>query len=91
MFMISFISPLEVINIVLRGAMSEVQPDLNIFLWIAASVANAAAVNPGINTLLADCLRKFTIGDPVFSNGPKSLPRNPLDCSILCVFLIVSY
>ena len=22
-------------------------------------------------------------GNPVFSNGPKSLPRNPLDCPIL--------
>ena len=23
-------------------------------------------------------------GNPVFSNGPKSLPKNPLDCPILC-------
>ena len=27
----------------------------------------------------------FPIKDnPVFSNGPKSLPKNPPDCSILC-------
>ena len=36
--MISFISSLEMINVIL--------PDLNILLWIAASVADAAAVNP---------------------------------------------
>ena len=36
--MISFIFSLEIIN--------AVKPDPNIFLWIAASVADAAAVNP---------------------------------------------
>ena len=30
-------------------------------------------------------LNAFPIkGNPVFSNGPKSLPRNPPDCPILC-------
>ena len=37
-FIISFISSLEIIIVV--------KPDPNIFLWIAASVADAAAVNP---------------------------------------------
>ena len=45
--MISFISSLEIINVVL--------PDPNIFLWTAASVADAAAVNPdGIKTVLTN-------------------------------------
>ena len=63
----------------------------NIFLWIAVSVANAAAVNPnGIKTLLASGVSTFLIkGNPVFSNGPKSLPRNPLDCSILCSRVLI--
>ena len=60
--MISFISSLEVINVVVpkakfegRKAKSEgQQPDPNIFLSIAASVAYAATVNAnGIKTLLA--------------------------------------
>ena len=59
-------------------------PDPHLFLWIAASVAAAAAVNPnGTRTLLANGL-KFTInGNPVFNNGPKILPKNPPDCPIL--------
>ena len=54
-------------------------PDPNIFLCIAASGADAAAVNPKrINTLLANCLITFFIkGNPVFSNGPNNLPKNP--------------
>ena len=76
--MISFISSFEIINVV--------TPDPNIFLWIAASVADADVVNPnGIKTLLANSLSTLPIkGKPVFSNGPKSLPKNPPDCSILC-------
>ena len=56
------------------------------FFRIAASVADAAAVNPnGIKTLLANGLNTFPIkGNPFFSNGPKILPRNPPDCPILC-------
>ena len=60
--------------------------DPNIFLWIAASVAYTAAVNPnGIATLLANGLSTFLIKSyPVFSNDPKSLPKNPPDFPILC-------
>ena len=51
-----------------------------------ASVPDAAAVNHnGIKMLLANALSTFSIKDnPVFRNGPKSLPKNPPDCSILC-------
>ena len=72
-FMISF----KTINVVV--------PDLNIFLWIAASVA-AATVNPNdIKMLSANGVSVFFIkGNPVFSNGPKCLPTNPPDCPILC-------
>ena len=63
---------------------SVVFPDPNIFLCIPASAADAAAVNPkGIKTLLANGLITFFInGNPVFSNGPSNLPRNPPDYSI---------
>ena len=37
-FIISFIFSFRIINVVV--------PDLNVFLWIALSVADAAAVNP---------------------------------------------
>ena len=56
-------------------------------MWIAASIAAAAtAFYPnGIKTLLANGLSIFFINDnAVFSNGPKSLPKNPPDCSVLC-------
>ena len=58
---------------------------LRLFLCIPASAADAAAVNPnGIKTLLANGLITFFIkGNPVFSNGPSNLPRNPPDCIIL--------
>ena len=76
--MISSISSFEIINVV--------NPDSNTFLWQAASVANAAAVNPnGIKTLLANGLSTFPIKDnPIFSNGPKNLPKNSSYCPILC-------
>ena len=66
--MVSCISSFEIISVVI--------PDPNIFSWIAASVADAAAVNPnGIKTLLANRLSTFPIKcKPVFSNGPKSPP-----------------
>ena len=53
---------------------------------MAASVADAAAVNPnGIETLLANGLNKFSIkGNPIFCNVPESLPKNPPHCHILC-------
>ena len=77
--MISIISSLEIINIV--------PPDPNIFWWISATVADAAAaaVNPNeIKTLLASGWSTFFIkGNPAFSNGLKSLPKNPPDYHIL--------
>ena len=63
---------------------------LRFFLCIHASAAGAAAVNPNVTkTLLANGLiRLFISGNPVLSNGPKSLPINPTYCIILdnCVF-----
>ena len=58
--MISLISLLGIINLVLRVT--------KIFLWIAASVVDAAAVNPnGIKALLAKGLSTFPIkSNPVF-------------------------
>ena len=69
----SFISSLEIINVV--------KSDSNIFLWIALSVADNAAVDPnGIKTLLANGLSAFPIkGNPGFSNGLKSLTKNHAD------------
>ena len=47
-------------------------------LWIAASVANAATVNPNsVKTLLVN---GFIKGNLVFSNGSRSLPKNHSDC-----------
>ena len=38
----------------------------------------------GIETLLANGFNTpFIKGNPTFSNGPKSLPKNPPDCLIL--------
>ena len=73
-FIISFISLLEIKNVVL--------PDPSVFLWIVTSVAAAAAVSPnGIKTLLANGLSAFPIkGNSVFSNGLKILPKNSPDC-----------
>ena len=82
--MISFISSIEIIIAVI--------PDPNIFFWIAASLANADAVNPnGIKALLPSGLSTFFIKCKlVFSNGLKRLPENPIDCHFLYnwVFLI---
>ena len=49
------------------------------------NIADAAAINPNdIKTLLANVISIFLIkADPVFSNGPKCLPRNPHDYFIL--------
>ena len=44
-----------------------------------------AVIRNGIRKLLASGLSTFPIKDnPVFSNGPKSLPKNPPVCPILC-------
>ena len=65
------------------------RPDAKIFLCIFASAADAALVNPnGIKTLLANGLITFFIsGNPVFSNGPRSIPRNHPDCIILNIWV----
>ena len=72
----SSISLFEIISVVFPGP--------NIFLFIPASDADAAAVIPkGIKTLLANDLTTFFIkGNRVFSNGPSNLVRNPPDCII---------
>ena len=57
--LISFISSLEIINVYVCEAKSEGRPDPNIFLCIAVSVTDAAAVNAnGIKTLLASGLSR---------------------------------
>ena len=55
------------------------------FFWIAESVAEVAAVNTnGTKILFADGLSIFFIkGKPVFSDGPRSLPKNPPNCAVL--------
>ena len=52
-----------------------------IFFIMSGSATDAAVVNSnGIKMLLANGLSKFFIKDkPIFSNGPRSLPRNPPD------------
>ena len=59
-------------------------PDAN-FLWITASTAAAAAVNPnGINTFLFIGASIFVINVNLsFVNGPMSPPDNLPDCIIL--------
>ena len=56
----------------------------NIFLFIPASAADAAAVSPKrISTLLANGVITFFVnGNPVFNKGPSNLPKNPPDCII---------
>ena len=73
----SSISSFDIINVA--------DPEPKIFLCIPASAADAAAVNHnGIETPLANGLITFFInGNPVFSNGHGSLPRNSPDCIIL--------
>ena len=65
--------------------MSVVVPELKTFLCMPASAADTAAVNPnGTKALLANGLVTFLInGNRVFSNEPRSLPRNPPDYIIL--------
>ena len=83
--MISFMSSLEIINVIL--------PDPKIFLWLAASVADTAAVNPNcIKTLLANGFNTFFIKvKPVFSNDPRILPKKPPDCLFLCYWIFYSF
>ena len=68
-----------------RGRENDDGQILKFFKCIPASTADAAAVNSkGNKTLLANSLIKFFIKcNPVFSNGPRSLLKNPPDCIIL--------
>ena len=52
--------------------------------YMYPAYAADTAVNPnGIKMLLANGLRRFFIKDNSgFSNSPRSLPRNPPDCTI---------
>ena len=83
----SFILSFYIISVVVFEAEEEEWrlPDPKISLYVPKTAADAAAVNPeGIKILLADCLITFFVkGNPVFSNGPRSLSRNPPDCIIL--------
>ena len=81
-FITSFISSVEII-IVLTA-------DPDIFSSIAASVADATAVNPnGIKTIFAIGLSTFPIqSNPVFTNGLKNLPKNPPYCPIFDNFIL---
>ena len=69
--------------------------DANIFLWIAASVVDTAAVNSnGVKTLLACGLGIFFIkGNPVYSNCPRKVyVKNFLDVLFYATeFLITLY
>ena len=73
----SLISSLKIISVV--------KQDQSIFLWIDASVVDTAINSNGIKRLLANVLSTFPLNDnPIFNNGPKSLPKNPPDCTMLC-------
>ena len=63
------------------------------FLRTAASVADAAAVNPnGIKTLLSNGLCTFPIKDnPLFNKWHKSLSENLPDCPILRDWVFDNY
>ena len=78
----SLISLLDIISVAVI--------DPKTFLEIPVSAAEPVTVNPnGINTLSANGLSTFFInGKLTFSNDPRSLRSNPLDCIILgsCVF-----
>ena len=58
--------------------------DPNISLWVGAFVAGAATVIAnGIKTLLLNGLSTLPIKDkPVFSNDPRSLPKNSPHCPV---------
>ena len=71
----SFISSFEIIRVVV--------PDPRIFLFIAASVADAAAVGPSIPK---DLITLFNNGNPDFNNGAKNLKSPPFCILVNCAF-----
>ena len=68
-------------------------PDPSTFLWMAASIGYAAAVNSNsIKMLLANGFSQFPIkGNPGFSNRPKSLPKNRPDGPILSSWVMDNF
>ena len=84
-FMIPYISSFEITSAVMLNS--------KILFWIAASVADAATVNPNsIKTLLANGLSTFSVKEKaVVSNSPKSLPRNPPDYPISCKWVFENF
>ena len=62
-------------------------------MWTAVSIADATVVNPnGIKTLLANGLNAFLIkGNPVFSNGPKSLLEILLVVLFFCEWAVENF
>ena len=58
---------------------TSVYPDTKLFFWIAASVADAAAVNTnGTKTLLTNGVSIFFInGEPTDVNGLQNLRNHP--------------
>ena len=93
--MISFISSFEITNGVRFGKSEGCTPDPNISFQISSTafVADASAANSdGIKMFLAYGLSiSFINGNPVFSNCPKRLPKNPPDCPILCNWVFDNY
>ena len=95
--MISFTFWFEIINVVREVKSEGGTLNPNIFLQIAESVVDAAAVNfNGIKTLLVNGLSTFSIkGNLIFSNGPKclyKLPPSPLIVLFFAnEFLIILY
>ena len=71
----------------------QIQTNSEYFLWIAASVVDAPAVNSnGIKTLLANCLSTFFIKwNSVLINGHKTLPKNSPDFPILCKWVFDNF
>ena len=74
-FKMSFISPFEIIKVVV--------PDPSIFLFTAASVADAAAVSPSIPKGL---ITLFNNSNPDFNNGAKNLKNPPFCILVNCAF-----
>ena len=75
--MTSFIYSIEIIYVIV--------PKMWSFIWIAASVADAATANPiGMKALLAKGVSIFFIKNKaVFSNGTRSPRKNAPDCTVL--------
>ena len=64
-------------------------PERIISLWVPLLFVDAAADNPiGFKTLSGNGVSTFFIKNkPAFSKGPRSLPKNPPDSTILDIVL----